>query len=430
MTSPTPAAGPAPARPLSRRLVLILSLTCAVAVGNLYFPQAIGPLIATGLDVPPDAASLVVTATQIGYTAGMVLLVPLGDRFRNRPLLVVLLALTGLALLGAGCAPALAPLVAASGLVGLTTVAAQVIGPMAAGMVAPERQGAVIGTLLSGSTAGMLLARTFSGVLGEWLGWRAPYLVASVVALLLAAVMAYAVPQTTPSESAVRRPYAEFLTQPLRLLLAEPELRRSCFYQAVVFGGFSAAWTSVALLLTGPVYGRGAQAVGLLALVGGATIVCTPYVGRLVDRHGPAPVNLVCLLGVVVSAGVLAVGGLGGAAGLAALTAGMLLLDVAMQGGMVANKARVYAVRPDARSRLTTAYMTCSYLGGTAGSWLGVRACTAYGWPAVCALIALLAAAGLVRHRFGPNGGTACMDDGRHVERMAVTHHPPHRGER
>lgn len=406
MTSP--ALAPGRNGRMSRRLVPVLAVTCAVAVGNLYFPQAIGPLIADGLDVPADHAALVVTATQSGYTAGMVLLVPLGDRLRHRPLLAVLLSLTGLALLGAGCAPALAPLVAASVLVGLTTVAAQIIGPLVAGLVAPEHRGAVLGTLLSGSTGGMLLARTFSGSLGEWLGWRAPYLVASAVTFVLAAVMVFAVPDTAPPEPAGRLPYASFLSEPLRLLRTEPELRRSCLYQACVFGGFSAAWTGVALLLTGPVYGLGAHAVGLLALVGGATMLCTPLAGRLVDRHGPDAVNQVCLLGVLVSAGVLAVGGAGGTAGLAGLVAGTLLLDVSMQSGTLANASRMYALRPDARSRLNTAYMTCAYTGGTVGSWLGVRAHAAFGWPAVCALVGLLAAVALARHlspRRGAPGG-------------------------
>ncbi|WP_284574267.1 MFS transporter [Streptomyces sp. 2P-4] len=400
---------------MSRRLLLLLAVTGAVAVGNLYFPQAIAPLIADGLGVSPDAASLVVTATQIGYTAGMVLLVPLGDRFPHRSLLVVLLAVTGLALLAAGCAPALPALVAASALIGLATVAAQVISPLAAGLVAPDRRGAVLGALLSGSTGGMLLARAFGGVLGEWLGWRAPYLVAAAVALLLAVVMAYAVPATAPAAADARRPYREFLAEPLRLLRAEPELRRSCFYQAAAFGAFSAVWTSVALLLTGPVYGYGAQAVGVLALVGAVTMLCTPYAGRLVDRHGPGPVNLAALAGVAVSAAVLAAGGLGGLPGLAALAAGTLLLDVAMQGGMVANKARVYALREGSLSRLTTAYMMCAYLGGTGGSWLGVRLYAACGWGAVCALVAALAAAGLLRHLWPRGGGRTGVGGRRRV---------------
>nr|WP_050993690.1 MFS transporter [Streptomyces violaceusniger] len=380
---------------MSRRMLPILAVTCAVAVGNIYFPQSIGPLVADGLQVSADSAALVVTATQVGYTAGIVLLVPLGDRIPHRSFLVVLLALTGLALLAAGCAPALPPLVAASAVVGLTTVAAQIVGPLAAGLVAADRRGAVIGTLLSGSTGGMLLARTFSGTLGEWLGWRAPYLVAAVLALLLATVLAFTVPAKAPAS---RQSYPALLAEPLRLLRTEPELRRSCLYQATVFAGFSAVWTCLALLLTGPAYGLGAQAVGMLALVGAATMFCTPLAGRLVDRRGPDPVNLVCMLGVLVSAAILAVGARGGTLGLAALTVGTLLLDVAMQSGMVANQARVYALRPDARSRLNTAYMTCAYLGGSAGSWLGVQVWSRAGWWGVCALVTFLTAIALVRH--------------------------------
>ncbi|MFF4476350.1 MFS transporter [Streptomyces sp. CY1] len=380
---------------MSRRMVLLLAVTCAVAVGNIYFPQSIGPLVADGLRVSDDSAALVVTATQVGYTAGIVLLVPLGDRIPHRSSLVVLLALSGLALLAAGCAPALPPLVAASALVGLTTVAAQIVGPLAAGLVAADRRGAVIGTLLSGSTGGMLLARTFSGTLGEWLGWRAPYFVAAVVALLLATVLAFTVPPTAPAS---RQSYPALLAEPLRLLRTEPELRRSCLYQATVFAGFSAVWTCLALLLTGPAYGLGAQAVGMLALVGAATMFCTPLAGRLVDRRGPDPVNLACMLGVLVSAMILAAGARGGTPGLAALTVGTLLLDVAMQSGMVANQTRVYALRPDARSRLNTAYMTCAYLGGSAGSWLGVQVWSRAGWWGVCALVTVLTGIALVRH--------------------------------
>ncbi|SOB86305.1 MFS transporter [Streptomyces sp. 1331.2] len=380
---------------MTRRLVLLLAVTCAVAVGNLYFPQAVGPLIAAGLHVPPDAATLVVTATQLGYTGGIVLLVPLGDRLPHRPLLVTLLSLTGLALLAAGCAPNLPVLVAASAAVGLTTVAAQIVGTLAANLTSAGRRGAVIGALLSGSTGGMLLARTFGGTLGQWLGWRAPYLVAAALTLLLAAVLARTVPATAATS---RQPYRALLAEPLRLLRTEPELRRSCIYQASVFAGFSAVWTCLALLLTGPPYDLDARAVGLLALVGAATMLCTPYAGRLVDRHGPDPVNLVCLLGVLAAAAVLATGSHGGPLGLTALTLGTLLLDVPMQCGMVANQTRVDTLRPEARGRLRSAYMTCAYLGGSTGSWLGTRVWTRTGWWGVCTLLALLTMLALTRH--------------------------------
>jgi predicted MFS family arabinose efflux permease len=211
---------------MSRRLMLLLALTCGVAVGNVYFPQTISPLVASGLHVGPDSAALVVTATQFGYAAGIFLLVPLGDRLPHRPLVVTLLSLTGLGLLAASVAPSLPPLIGASALVGVTTVVAPIIGPMAAGLVADDQRGVVSGTLLSGSIGGMLLSRTAAGTIGAWLGWG-PYLVAAAVVLLIAVVMApRPVPPLAPG---VRRALLR-----LGRLRAPPELRpgpvvrRSC----------------------------------------------------------------------------------------------------------------------------------------------------------------------------------------------------------
>ncbi|MFD4629089.1 MFS transporter [Streptomyces sp. NPDC058284] len=376
-------------------MVLLLAVTCGVAVGNVYFPQAVSPLVADGLHVSADTAALVVTATQFGYAGGIFLLVPLGDRIPYRTLIVTLLALTGLGLLGAGAAPGLPPLLVASVLVGVTTVVAQVIAPTAAGLVPEERRGAVAGTLLSGSIGGMLLSRVFGGAVGEWLGWRAPYLMTSAVTLIIACVLVRALPRSTAPS---RQSYPALLAESLRLLRTEPDLRRSGFYQAMIFGGFSALWTGVALLLTGPEYGMGASAVGMLALVNAATMICTPVAGRQVDRRGSDAVNLVCMVAVLVASAVLFAGGLGGAVGLAALAVGSLLLDVAMQSGTVANQVRIFGLSDEARARLNTAYMTCAYLGGSVGSWLSVRAYGAFGWPGVCGLVALMTALALARH--------------------------------
>ena len=379
----------------SRRLILLLSVACGVAVADIYFPQAISPLIADDLQVPPESAAVVVTCGQLGYAAGIFLLVPLGDRLRHRGLVTTLLMVTCAGLVLAGTATSLPVLAVAGALVGLTTVVPQILIPMAAGLTAPERRGAVTGTLLSGLIGGILLARTFSGTLGEWLGWRAPYLVAAGLVLALALALAAALPATTPSTD---QPYPALLAASLRLLRTEPLLRRSALYQVLVFAAFSAAWTALALYLTGPAYHLGTPAVGVLALVGAASMFATPVAGRRTDRQGPDAVNLVCMVAAIAAGVLLLTGRLGGGVGLAGLGAGMLLLDVAVQCGQVANQARILALRPEARARLNTAYMTCAFLGGSAGSWLGVRAYSAFGWNGVCALVVLLSGLALLRH--------------------------------
>lgn len=387
------------ARPqLGRGVILILALACGVAVANVYFPQAIIPLIAAGLHVSPDSAALVATVAQLGYALGLFLLVPLGDRIQHRRLIVCLLGVTGLGLVLAGIAPSLPVLIVFSGLVGLSTVVPQILLPMAAGMVPDNRRGAVTGTLLSGLLGGILLARTFSGTLGQWLGWRTPYLIAAGLVIVLAIVLAIAVPATTPSS---KQTYPALLGTALKLLATEPQLRRSCLYQATMFGGFSAAWTSLALFVVGPKFGLNAQAVGLIALVGAGSMFFSPIVGRRIDRVGPNPINLACFFGAIAAAAVLTIANLGHIAGLVALAGGMLLLDVFVQSGQVANQARIFALRPEMRSRLNTAYMTCAFLGGSAGSWLGVRAYIALGWSGVCGLVAIVAAIALIRHLIG-----------------------------
>ncbi|WBO61883.1 MFS transporter [Streptomyces camelliae] len=381
-------AGRQAAAGLGGGLPLVMALACGVAVANVYFPQAITPLIARGFGIGQDAAAVLATVTQFGYAAGIFLLVPLGDRLPRRPLVTLLLAVTALALLVAGLAPAVGPLLAAGAAVGAATVVPQILLPMAAGMAEPDRRGAVTGTLQAGLIGGILLARAFGGVLGEHFGWRALYLVAAALTGLLALVLGLALPRSAP---AVRDRYPTLLADTLRLLRHEPQLRRSVSFQVTVFGAFSAVWTAVALLITGPRYGMGTQAVGLLALIGAASMFLAPAAGRWVDRYGPDRVNLWCVLLALASGALLLTGLAGGPAGLVGLAAGLLLIDVAVQCGQVADQARIFALRPEARSRLNTGYMTCGFVGASAGSWLGTRAFTQLGWGAVCALVALAA---------------------------------------
>ena len=217
--------------------------------------------------------------------------------------------------------------------------------------------------------------------------------------LVLAVVLARVLPAMSPPS---REKYGALLAAPVRLLRTEPDLRRSCVYQALMFGTFSAAWTSIALLLTGPSYGLSIQAVGLFALIGAGAVLVTPVAGRRIDQVGPDRISLVSFTGGLVAAAILALAALPalhGAASLVLLGAGMLLLDVAVQCGQVANQARIFGLLPgSARARRNTAYMTCTFLGGSVGSWIGVRAYSEFGWGGIAGLTALASAAALTRH--------------------------------
>jgi predicted MFS family arabinose efflux permease len=375
---------------LTRPLVALLAVACGVAVANVYFPQAVTPLIGRDLGITGAAATTVATVTQLGYAAGILFLVPLGDLLSRRALASLLLAATGLALVGCAISTGVGALCLAAAGVGIATVVPQLLIPMAADLADPASTGRIVATLQSGLLAGILLARAFGGFLGAWLGWQAPYAVAAGLALLLAVLIWVVVPPFR-AHVASRPSYLQLLRTAARLLRTEPDLRRSSFYQFCLFGGFTATWTCTALLLTGPKFHYGTGAVGLVALVGAGSVVLVPLAGRWTDRWGPDRITAICILVAVVAGVVLLAAGLGGVAGLVALLVGLLLIDIATQSSQVANQARIFAISAGMRSRLNSVYMTAVFLGGTAGSWMGARAYRFWGWAAVGALVIFLA---------------------------------------
>jgi predicted MFS family arabinose efflux permease len=389
---------------MSRATVLAMTLACGVTVANVYFPQALTPLLSGGLRVAPGAAAAVSTLAQLGYAVGILFVLPLGDRLPRRPLITSLTGLVAAGLWLAGNAPTLPALLVLSGLIGVVTVVPQLLIPMAADLSDARDRGRVVGLLQGGLLGGVLLARAFGGLLGQWLGWRAPYLVAAVTAALLAIVLAVLLPAgprpvtSGPPGSRARRSYPALLAGSVRLLREQPALRRSGTYQLAMFGAFTAAWTSVALLLTGPSYRYGTGVAGLVAVVGAASVLGVPAAGRIIDRRGPDVVNLCCFAGAAVAAVLLLTGLLGGTAGLLGLIAGLLVLDVSVQSSQVANQARIFALLPGARSRLNSVYMTCVFAGGSLGSWLGARAYLWLGWGAVCGLVGCAALVAFARH--------------------------------
>ena len=382
---------------LTRGVTLAMAAACGLAVANIYYNQPLLGIL--GRAFPGSlAVGFVPTATQLGYAAGIFLLLPLGDRVQRRTLILAQLAALCLALVGMTLATTPFALLAASAAIGVTATLAQQIIPFAADLAGPERRGAVIGTVMSGLLCGILLGRTVAGFIGEHFGWRAVFGLSIVAAAGVAAVLAVVLPRQEPRS---RLTYPALLASLWELWRNEPTLRRAALMQTALFASFSTFWTVLAYKLEQPPYGMGADVAGLFGLLGASGALAAPLIGRVADRRGPR-VGILVGAGMVLACWVL----IGFSLSMAALVAGVLLLDVGVQGGMISNQHTIFALRPDAGGRINTVYMGSLFLGGSVGSAAASLAWFHGGWPMVSLLGGALAALALVLQSIG-GGDTA-----------------------
>ncbi|WKU43068.1 MFS transporter [Streptomyces sp. VNUA116] len=381
---------PAGRQGLGRGTLLLMAVACGLSVAGNYFAQPLLEIIGRDLHMSAGALALVVTVGQVGYALGLILLVPLGDLAERRGLATGLCAATAAFLLVTASAPNAAVLLTGIALTGLTSVAAQVVVPYAATLASPEKRGRTVGTVMTGLLLGILLARTAAGLLSGLGGWRTVYWVNAVLMTVMAVLLYRALPRLrTP----VGLSYPRLLGSTFALFAHEPVLRRRALMGGLSFAAFSVLWTAMTFLLSGPSYDWSASAIGLLGLVGAAGSLSASVTGRLADRglvHRVTGIGSVLLLASWV---LLGLGGYGGAWSLAALLAGVIVLDAAVQGVHISNQNLVYALRPEARNRLNSAYMTSYFAGGALGSALTSAVWSAYHWAGVCVLGAALSAA-------------------------------------
>ncbi|HEV2676487.1 MAG TPA: MFS transporter [Aliidongia sp.] len=381
-----------PEKPLTRGAVLVMAGACGFGVANIYYNQPMLADMAADLR-DPAVAGIVPTVTQVGYALGLLLLAPLGDRFDRKRLILIELAGLVAALGVAAIAPNLAVLALASLAVGVLTTLVQQIVPMAAHLASAERRGQVVGTVMSGLLIGILGGRVLSGAVAQHLGWREMFVIAAGLMIVLFIVLVGLLPRTAPTSTLS---YPALMRSLWRLFRCEPVLREASAVGALLFAGFSAFWATLTLYLASPAYHLGAQAAGLFGLVGIAGALAAPLAGRLADRGGPRRTVGFAILVTLLSFAVFAFAG----RWLAGLVAGVLLLDLGVQGAQVSNQSRIYALQPESRSRINTVYMVIYFAGGSAGSALGALAWSYGGWLAVSALGAGFTGLALLIHVF------------------------------
>jgi predicted MFS family arabinose efflux permease len=381
---------PAVEAPAPAWITVLLAIACGLLAANIYYAQPLIGLIAPSIGLDDKAASLIVTFTQCGYCAGLVLLAPLGDLVENRRLVTCTLCGAVAALIAAAAAPSALFFLVASLLIGLASVAAQMLLPIAAHLAPDATRGRMVGNVMSGLLMGIMLARPVSSLIADAFGWRAVFGVSACLIAVLAIVMRILLPERRPKAD---HSYFELIGSLWTLLRAHPLLRRRIAYQAFLFADFSLFWSSAPLELASPAFGMTQRGIGLFALAGAAGAIVAPIAGRVADRGWTRPATGLAMATVAVA---FLCARIGGAGHLAALVAAAVLLDAGAQVSQIVGQRIIYGIDPEARSRLNGLYVALFFLGGAVGSGVASLTFALGGWSCVTWIGLVVPLAGLL----------------------------------
>ncbi|MDT8719638.1 MFS transporter [Clostridium sp. 19966] len=350
-------------RNFSNKLLLILLIICAIIVANLYYDQVLLTNISHDFFISISSSGKLVTAIQIGYTMGLLFVVPLGDRY-SRKLLIILSIICSAALLYLMTLVSTFNLIVIVGFfMGLSSVSAQLIIPFVSSNISSEKRGIIVGHLLTGVFLGVLLGRVLGGVVGQLLGWRAVHESAAIVLLIFAVYLYYSLPNDNVKKE---NSYKNIILSLPPLLKKEKTLRETIVFGAAAFCAFNIFWVSLSFVLEGHPYNYGSAIVGLFGFLGIAGALAAGFSGKLTNSKNVSLWNLLALAIMFISFLILGVGW----SKLIIIIIITFTLDVGSRMNMSLNQGRIYKLNPQNHSRLNSLYMVGYYLGGSLGSWI------------------------------------------------------------
>jgi len=382
-----------PVNNLPASLMLLLAAGTGFAVASLYYAQPMLGILGADIGASDRAIGMVPMLTQLGYALGILLLAPLGDRYDRRRIILIKAAILTGALLLAGASSGIALLLVASLVIGLSATMAQDMVPAAATLASDEHRGKAVGTVMTGLLLGILLSRVLSGFVAEHFGWRAMFVGASVSIALVGVAAWRGLPRF---KATTHLSYGALLGSLGKLVQKHPALRRAALSQGLLSVGFSAFWSTLAVMLHGAPFHLGSAAAGSFGLAGAAGALAAPLAGRIADKKGP---ELVTRLGIALAAASFAVMALASQASVTMqlwfLAIGAIGFDLGVQAALVAHQSIVYSIEPGARSRLNAVLFVSVFVGMATGAALGSLALAQWGWVAVVGLAAVSAVAAL-----------------------------------
>ncbi|WP_413726818.1 MFS transporter [Sodalis sp. RH16] len=365
---------------LSRTHVTVFAIACGITVANIYYAQPLAQTIGRALAMPGTLSGLVVTVTQIGYAAGLILLVSLADLMENRRLVIAALLGDALALVSMAFAPAVSLFFLAVFAVGFFSASAQVLVPFAAHMVPEARRGRVVGNVMGGLLLGIMLSRPLSSLLAGWFGWQAVFWLSALLMAALALMLRFQLPTRQPRHDSH---YLAILGSLWHLFRSTPLLRRRALWQGLLFAAFNMFWTATPMVLSGPRFNLSPHGIALFLLAGAAGALAAPIAGRLADKGLSQPTTGVAMLMVA-----LAFASTFAAWSLHSITlfvVAAIVLDAGVQTHQVLSLRAIYTLPAEARGRLNGLFMTSVFLCGSGGALLAGALFSREDWPGVAA---------------------------------------------
>lgn len=354
-----------------------MAASTGLVVANNYYNQPLLGEMARSFHVAETEVSFIPMLTQIGYAVGLFLIVPLGDKYERKKLILSDFIFIITALLAAAVAPNLVTLMIASFFIGLSSVLPQLFVPMAAQLATDEKRGASIGTMMTGMLIGILGSRTISGFVGAHLGWRSMYFIAAGIMVLLWVLLKIKLPTLKPEFGGN---YGQLLKSIIHQFKTRPRLRIAAVRGAFDFASFSIFWTTLVFLLEGEPFNMGSDAAGSFGFAGIAGAISASYVGRLADKHDKSKIVIGAVIIIAISWVILGLSH----ASIIGLIIGAILLDLGVQSVHITNQTIIFEGNPPERNRINTVYMVLYFIGGATGTLIGGLAWTHFQWTGVC----------------------------------------------
>lgn len=367
-----------------------MTIATGLVVANLYYNQPLLEDIARTYHINRGKAGQVSMLTQLGYASGMLFIAPLADMLKRKRLMMIMLAASVVSLLIAAWAPTVTILLAASLLVGITSMIPQLLVPMAAHLAKANERGKILGVIMSGLLIGILLSRTISGLVGAHFGWRAMFYIAAVIMVIIWVLLFFLLPEVEPEYEGTYGTLMHSLTD---LITKEPKLRVAAIRGALCFACFSAFWTTLVFLLKQN-FNLNSDAAGYFGLAGAFGAVAAGLTGRLSDKMDAYNLSTITIILILVSFGIFLVSG----HSLIGLIAGVIVLDMGVQATHISNQSMIFTLSPEARNRINTVYMVSYFVGGAIGTFTASALWTSYHWAGVCFLGAGLSSIALGVH--------------------------------